>query len=483
MNHTHTTSTRTARALAAALVLGAVLGAAEAAAGPAVLPDLVADAPENALTSVEPVTGKPGPRLLLRFDGTVHNAGPGRLEVIGRSPTGSWDDATLRMSDVRQVLFDAAGVAVDEVTVPIVFRHGGRGASDRHQHWHTDRAAAYWLIGADDRAPVVESDKVGFCLADSTRIEAPPEVPARYGPSGCMGNDAAGKALDHMTSRDAVSARMGISAGFRDLYAARYFTQWVDLTDRVPPGRYRLRAFADPTGAIVEADEANAPTDSGVVALRGWVARPVSAPPAPAGQTQTIPLQATRVVGEGLPPGDAYLGEPTSALYTLTAPPAHGTVTISAGVARYTPDPGYTGADSFGVAASEEESRLAAPTATVDVRVQAPAAAPAAPGGGAAAAPAVPAPVVRTPRPVLGGVVRIAGGRATVRVTSRAAGRLTTVVRVGGRLRGRCVAVPVRAGRAVTCRVRVPRGTRAGRVSVTAVLVRGGRVVARLRPA
>ncbi|WP_217915386.1 lysyl oxidase family protein [Miltoncostaea marina] len=388
--------------LACVAVLGAA-GAAAAAPGPGLMPDLVADPPVGPVTSVEPVHGRPGHRLLLRFDGHVHNIGPGRLEIVGQRPAGSYGDDTLRMTDVRQRIYDASGALVDELPSPAVVPHAGPHASDRHRHWHTDRATAYWLVEGEGLADVVESDKVGFCLADSTPIEAPDDEPPRYWASHCRGLDAAGRSLDYAQSMDAATVVMGISPGFRDLYAARYFTQWVDLTGRVAPGRYRLKAVADPTGAIAEADEDNAPAYSTPFALRGWLAQPVAAAPAPSGAPQRIALTARAVVGAGLPAGDPYLGEPDPAMFVLATPPAHGTVTISGDVATYTPAPGHAGPDRFAVAALEEESALAAPPATVDVGVL--------PGPAAAAPPAPPAPPVARPQGRPGPAGRPGGAR------------------------------------------------------------------------
>ncbi len=58
--------------------------------------------------------------------------------------------------------------------------------------------------------------------------------------------------------------------------------QWVDVT-RVQPGIYRLRAEADPDGAVREEQEANSPSFGEVAStITGYVAQPVTQQGAPA---------------------------------------------------------------------------------------------------------------------------------------------------------------------------------------------------------
>lgn len=229
--------------------LVALIGCAGVAAGLSVtpfilaapggqLPNLVSDAPENLRSVEQTIAEAPGTRLLLRFDGHVHNAGPGRLEVYATGPTGSWEAATLRRSDVRQQVYDAGGTLVEQIPSSIPFTHGGPLAPANHQHWHFDHAASYTLVAAPSMNPMRESAKVGFCLSDSEPVEAPQGAVGRFDPGRCTGFDEDWASItDPVATRSAARVVVGISEGFRDNYRARYRTQWVDLTGTVAPGR------------------------------------------------------------------------------------------------------------------------------------------------------------------------------------------------------------------------------------------------------
>jgi hypothetical protein len=462
--------------------LGALVGAAGLAAGlsltPLVtaapggqLPNLVSDVPEGLYTVEQTIDEAPGMRLLLRFDGHVHNAGPGRLEVLATGRTGSWEAGTLRMADVRQHVYDAGGTLVDELASPIQFTHAGPLAPERHQHWHVDYAASYTLVSAPSLAPVRESAKVGFCFADSERVEAPEDAPARYDGGDCNGLDEYGSPIaDPVDTRTADYAIVGISEGFRDNYRARYWTQWIDLTGAVAPGRYAIRAVADPHGVVFETDEANPPAYSPEFTLRGWLPTPRSVPPGAPGSPQVIALGAQKVAGTGLAPGEPTQGEPGPVVYALASPPSHGTVTIAGSTATYTPDPGYAGPDSFTFTASEDGTRLASPPATVTLAVGVP-------------APSVAGPLAptRAARPALRGTLRVRGRVATARFTPARSGKLTISVLRRGRLIARCRRITARPGRAVPCRTVLPRGAGVAGLSASAMLVSGGTVVARAR--
>jgi len=468
----------------------ALIGCAGAAAGLGVtpfiaaapggqLPNLVSDTPENLATVEQTIAEAPGTRLLLRFDGHVHNAGPGRLEINATGRTGSWEAGTLRMSDVRQQVYDAEGTLVEQIPSAIPFTHGGPLAPANHQHWHFDRAASYTLVAAPSMAPVRESAKVGFCLSDSEPVEAPQGAVGRYSAGRCPGFDEDGTWItDPVATRSADRVVVGISAGFRDNYRARYWTQWVDLTGTVPPGRYAIRAIADPLGVVRETDEVNPPAYSPEFTLRGWLATPQAPPAGAVGAPQRIALGATKVVGTGLAADAPAQGEPGPAVYAIARPPAHGTVTLDGGTATYRPDAGYAGPDTFAFTASEGITRLAAPPATVTLAVGAPAATPPAAVGAPTAPSAKP-----SARPALTGTLRVRGRVARARFIPRASGRITITLRRRGHVVARCTRLRARAGTAVSCRRVLPRGVRADRLTAAATLVRAGTVVARVRVA
>ncbi len=52
-------------------------------------------------------------------------------------------------------------------------------------------------------------------------------------------------------------------------------------------------------------------------------------------------------------PSSGGFSDPTSTLFWITSPAAHGTVTVSGSTATYTPDPGFAGVDSFDFTAGQ----------------------------------------------------------------------------------------------------------------------------------
>jgi len=468
------------RHLTAALATCAGLATIAAAPSPLaahapLLPDLVADPSDTALTSLETFTLGEAPHLLLRFPGYIHNAGPGRLEIYGKLPQGDWQSGQRRMTSVVQRIYDDIGELEDSLISSVPLERAGIDAPGAHQHWHTMRAAAYALVNASSLTEVAQSAKEGFCIADTTRIEALPSDPPRYDPDACSGVDGGGNPLHHGNSQGAVSVTMGLSPGFRDTYGAYMWTQWVDLTGRVAPGRYKIRAIVDPENVIFEEHEVNPPAYGPEIALRGWLAQPQTPPPGAAGAAQRIVLGATEVEGGGLlPVGDGLRGRPGPVQYALALPPAHGTVAIADGVAGYTPDSSYRGPDSFSFTAAELGTKLAQPAATVNLSVQPPAAA-------AAGAAAVPPPVRTTSAPLIGGSSLTVGRHAaTVRFRVRARGLLTISLLQRGRVIKRW-RVQVRAGERVTRRVQIVPAVAVRPLVVVAVLRRGGRILARAR--
>lgn len=330
-----------------------------------VLPDLVADAPEKAF--VEDTQQQ----RLLRFDGHVHNAGPGALEV--RKSGGS----------VRQRVYSAPNVFEDR---PLPGAEVIYELTDGHNHFHIQRAARYSLWNAEGTGAVAPVMKVGFCLLDSESV-GNNASPFEYGDdSECQ-------------ERNGLVA-MGVSAGWRDLYDRFLPFQWVDISS-VSPGRYRLRSEVDPDGLIEEQSEANAPADASV-SVPGYVARP-AAMSITSGDATTVNLTS-----------DAYPypnGQPPAAREVrIERAPAHGSLDAPVGVwlttdaVRYSPDtPGAPREDDFSFSVREANSRypLSPAAAAVTLRpavlapgpgpttVEAPASSPAGapPAGAAPAAP------------------------------------------------------------------------------------------------
>jgi hypothetical protein len=140
----------------------------------------------------------------------------------------------------------------------------------------------------------------------------------------------------------------GISSGWRDVYGANVYFQWIDVSD-VAPGLYRLGSEMDPDDFVQESNESNngVTLAGSIVTVSGYVASPVSA--AGSGK-QTITLAAQQY------------GSPGARQFKVVSAPSHGTLNVALATpftgpeVSYTPDHGYVGPDSFTFAAFDSTS-------------------------------------------------------------------------------------------------------------------------------
>jgi Lysyl oxidase len=323
--------TRPGRHLLGALAAGmswALLWSPTAHAAP-VYPNLVSDPP--AAPQIEDHTSSDGARrLLLRFDGFVHNAGLGALELRGDPRTGN----------LSQRLYDPSGPEVDvPAAAPVVYE-----TNDQHNHWHLMRASEYSLWDLSRTSQVAPAEKVGFCLYDIDRVES-------TGPASAVYNDPT---FCRVGERNATSLLMGVSSGWRDVYGAYLALQWVDVSSTAP-GEYVLASRSDPANTIAETNEQD--NGHGFAAERSVVpghrAEPVG-PVAVPGVGADVTLRATTFSAPEAPPGPR--------LFRVLDPPDHGTLSratgeaFSAGAVRYVPSPGYQGPDSFTYVAIDAQS-------------------------------------------------------------------------------------------------------------------------------
>ena len=310
------------RALALAACLTFAPGASAVAAPAPKLPDLVADGPR--WPWLDQYTSGSETRLLVRFDGFIHNAGAGPAEMRGTARSGA------EMGTVVQRIYRE-----DDSWYEIA-RPGARiryEPEDGHRHWHLGEAARYSLWNWEDTAQVAPAQKVGFCFEDSERVET-------NGPAVGSYNNTAVQFCEQYEP-EVASVFMGISAGWRDIYDSKLAFQWVDVSD-VPPGRYWLHAEVDPHDLVQESNEENphgvseaAPT------VPGYAARAISAQKLTAGSPAPITLRAN------------IWGDPGDQQFRIESAPAHGKLDVAVGEwftgpgVTYTPDAGYEGSDSF----------------------------------------------------------------------------------------------------------------------------------------
>ncbi len=324
-----------AAGFAVTVIGGLALASGAGGVGPAdALPDLVSDAPTGELlqTYVDADSGQR--RLLLRFNGYVHNQGTGPLEIVGRSPVSG------TMTASAQRIYNTSGAVVREDTSrnPVTIYE----TADGHNHWHLRAAMRYALYDANKSFEVAPSQKVGFCLIDSERIEATgPEAKAYLLGSFCEKNKPT-----------VASVTMGISSGWRDVYGSGVAFQWVDVSD-VKPGTYWLAASSDPTNSVLESNENNngAAFAAAASVIPGFVARPVSVSNVTAAPKQ-VSLDAQT------------FGEAGARMFKIVTAPAHGTLDQGVGQAfagpevTYTPLGGYSGSDSFTYVAVDANSEF-----------------------------------------------------------------------------------------------------------------------------
>lgn len=348
-------------ALLAALVAAGLFALRPAAADPGdevALPDLVADPPEAPAIAVD-ASGGGGARLLLRFDGYIHNAGPGELMVIGhRNPA----EEVLQVRQVFSPLGQSSyrvpsGQWARHVALPrarIVYDTG-----DGHDHFHLDRISRYSLWNAGRTALTAPSMKIGFCLTDSRRVETNGPAQRHW--------DADRIAPCGQGDPDDTFVEEGVSAGWRDWYRAGIAYQWVDISN-VLPGSYWIRADIDPDQYIVEANETNPPAymDEPTI-VPGFNAIPGAAQ-TDADRPVDVTLTAQRWSGSILG------GQPgaTRPEFAIVDDPDHGTLGPIAGdgTVRYTPDPGYHGPDRFTFSARDHTSQFPISPATATVTLQ-----------------------------------------------------------------------------------------------------------------
>ena len=193
------------------------------------LPDLRMGSP-----SALRVTTLRSGRRLLRFTSMIVNAGPGPFVVrASRTSTGK---ATMT---VRQRIRRSDGSWRSVTTRAI-----GRYAGDGHDHWHVQRVASYELFRLNG-SRLKTGAKIGFCFFDVRRASwlSTSVRTRRYRESTCG-------------RRRSLTASMGLSNGWADVYPWDFAYQWIDISG-IPDGSYRVCVTADPLERFVETRDGN----------------------------------------------------------------------------------------------------------------------------------------------------------------------------------------------------------------------------------
>lgn len=357
------------------LALVVALHEARASSPTPQLPDLVVDEPDYVLLGVsETKPGEPAEaKLLLRFNGYLHNKGPGALDFRGsrEAPPNLSEPAVPQMKAFQRIYEypTTSGPPPTGETVPHKEEpsnaHMEYVDADGHHHWHLQHIAFYSLWNTAKSAEVAPAQKVGFCLEDSEHREP------LIGPTGPVYSDEVFP-FRHFCQElkpEATSLYEGISAGWRDVYERRLAFQWVDASD-VLPGEYFLRAEADPEHLLIQVSKVSDPK------LPVFANKPTIVPGYDA-LAQSQSTKEDQAIGLMLSAktwsGSELDEQPSPNLeYEVVSPPQHGTLgAVQGSNVTYTPTTGYNGTDSFTFEARDHNSAFpehpAVATVTIDV--------------------------------------------------------------------------------------------------------------------
>jgi hypothetical protein len=358
------------------------------ASGTPLLPNLVADPPDQIGLAEDTSTGTP--RLLLRFNGYIHNKGPGALDFRGRReapkvskaveeeveharekeqglPQKTEEELAKPPMTVVQRLF-TTNPGEEETNIERPHKDEPSNAqiiyssADGHHHWHLQRAAKYSLWNQARTAEAAPAQKVGFCLDDSKEQHVEPKV----GPTTQVYADNVPPYRDFCQQYrpNATSLFEGVSPGWRDLYSRELAFQWVDASN-VLPGKYWLREDVNPLGQIQETgSEKKSGYATEETTIPGFDAQPQSLG-RNTGEARTITLTYQRFQANGKPSGGPR--------FAIASPPLHGSLDqskIKEGKVTYTPEAGYFGADSFTFSAVDPNSTFPTTPAVATVSVE-----------------------------------------------------------------------------------------------------------------
>jgi len=175
----------------------------------------------------------------LRFAASLGNLGPGPALVRPRRRTGGCPAGQLQAVQVVhedgndngsfERRLDSIG---DQRETGCMLDHGG------HDHWHFDAMAVYSLRRPASEQPLVQRDKVSFCLRDNERVPGLPAVVRREHFGECTRNGP-----------------QGISPGWVDIYDSDLDGQWLRLPPGVRDEVLCLDLEADPLDLLEETDE------------------------------------------------------------------------------------------------------------------------------------------------------------------------------------------------------------------------------------
>jgi hypothetical protein len=181
-----------------------------------------------------------GDGRLLRFAASLANLGPGPLTLLPRG-RGSCDRGQHAARQVMHVDRNGDGTyhrARDlrrtQQFSGCMLRHVG------HDHWHFDAMASYALRRPGAARPLVDRNKVSFCLRDNVRVPGRRTTVRREHFGECTAD-----------------GRQGISPGWVDVYTAELEGQTLAVPRGVDAEVVCLDLAADPRDLIEETTESD----------------------------------------------------------------------------------------------------------------------------------------------------------------------------------------------------------------------------------
>jgi hypothetical protein len=330
--------------LSLGLLFGVMLPGLAFAAQP-LLPNTVADPPNNVTLETSSteggLKGSGEPKLLLRFNGYIHNVGPGPLEFRG------FRNSPAEPMKAFQRVYNADGSSNEEPSsAELVY-----AMADGHEHWHLQRAARYSLWNSARTAEAAPAQKVGFCLDDSEHVDP-------FGPGEAVYSEANGREFCRQHQPEATRLFEGVSVGWRDRYRSDLAFQWVDASS-VLPGEYWLREDVNPTGVIKETGGPNQPAYATSHTIIPGFDALAQVAGTPAGKPVAITLTSQAWNDSATPK------------YTIASQPQHGTLSaLVKNQVTYTPEAGYYGVDSITFSAADPHSEFTHSPAVATVAIE-----------------------------------------------------------------------------------------------------------------
>ena len=276
-------------ALVGLLLLAGTFPQARAAGESTLLPNLVADPPDGMILETSTIEGST--HLLLRFNGYVHNTGPGAVDFRGSREKPQIKGKSEKELQEEIESYKARGESLpqgleEELAVPpmklfqrlYTTNEGNPAESEKYlERPHVEEAERRRNVLRQCRRPsplafAARRQVLAVECRQERRSGAGAEGRLLLGGQPTRGNER--RSLDGRVrgQRAAVSATSassfepnatgvyeGISPGWRDVYNRELAFQWVDASN-VLPGEYWLREDVNATGVVKEAGGGKRPS-------------------------------------------------------------------------------------------------------------------------------------------------------------------------------------------------------------------------------